>query len=186
MAALSALLLSAGPASAAKPFGKDGTINACVKAKGKNKGALRVVAGKRACRKMRGWRPLSWSVVGSGNAPIQSGSQGASGQQGPQGSAGPEGKQGSQGVAGTVEKSLLDTIQAQSLQIDELNEDVADLTGEVLALEGTVSGACDQVELLTDQSNEILNSLLGSSVAVLGNLLNVPSPPDELATFECG
>jgi hypothetical protein len=214
MAALGALLLStAGPASAAKPFGKDGTIHACFKAKGKNKGALRVVPSKRSCRKMRGWRQLSWSAVGSGGASGQAGSQGAGGRQGPQGNPGPEGKQGSQGVAGAVEKSLLDTIQAQSLQIDELTEDVTDLTGEVLslegnlsdltgdlgglegtvggltgdltAIEGTVGETCDQLSQLTTQADEILDSLLGSSVAILGNLLNVPSPPDPLGTFEC-
>jgi hypothetical protein len=214
MAALSALLLStAGPASAAQPFGKDGTIYACFKAKGKNKGALRVVPSKRSCRKMRGWRPMSWSAVDSGDASGQIGSQGTGGLQGQQGNPGPEGKQGSQGVAGTVEKSLVDTIQAQSLQIDELTEDVTDLAGEVLTLEGdlsdltgglgdvegdvgnlsagltdlegTVGDSCEQLSTLTDQSDEILDSLLGSSVAILGNLLNVPSPPDPLGTFEC-
>lgn len=215
MAALGALLLStAGPASAAQPFGKDGTIYACFKAKGKNRGALRVVSRKPACKRMRGWRPLSWSAVDPGGTSGQVGSQGANGQQGPEGSPGPEGKQGSQGLAGTVEQSLLDTIQAQSLQIDELTEDVTELAGEVLTLEGsladltgglgdvegvvgnltsgltdlegTVGDTCDQLELLTDQSNDILDSLLGSTVAILGNLLNVPSPPDELVAFECG
>jgi hypothetical protein len=213
VAALSVFLLSltAGAAIGAQSIGKGGVIYSCFKAKGKNRGALRVVPSKLSCRKMRGWRPLSWSAVGAGSGPT--GSQGAGGQQGPQGNPGPEGKQGSQGVAGTVEKSLVDTIQAQSLQIDELTDDVTDLTGEVLTLEGgltdltgdlgdvegdignlstglanlegTVGDTCEQLSTLTDQSNEILDSLLGSSVAILGNLLNVPSPPDELDPFEC-
>jgi hypothetical protein len=205
--------LTTGAAMSAQSIGKDGVIYSCFKAKGKNKGSLRVVPSKRSCRKMRGWRPLSWSAVGASGASGQAGSQDAGGQPGPQGNPGPEGKQGSQGTAGTVEKSLVDTIQAQSLQIDELTEDVTDLADEVLTLEGgltsvtdglgdvegdvgnlstgltnlegTVGGTCEQLSTLTDQSNEILDSLLGSSVAVLGNLLNVPSPPDELEPFEC-
>lgn len=175
MAALGALLLStAGPASAAKPLGKDGTIYACFKAKGKNKGALRVVSRKPACRKMRGWRPLSWSVTG----PAGHEARIERGQQGPQGDAGAEGKVGQAGAAGQVEESLLETIEDQTTQINALTAQVADL-------EGTVGDACGQLSTLTDQSNEILDSLLGSSVAILGNLLNVPSPPDELPTFEC-
>lgn len=186
MAALGALLLTAaGPASAAKPFGKDGTIYACFKVKGKNKGALRVVSRKPACKRMRGWQPLSWSAVDSGGASGQVGSQGVSGQQGPQGSPGAEGKQGEQGLAGQVEKTLIETVQSQATQINALSAEVTDLTDKVQGLEGTVGDTCDQLEVLTDQSNEILDSLLGSSVAILGNLLNVPSPPDPLGTFEC-
>jgi hypothetical protein len=211
--ALSALFLSAaGSASAVQPFAKHGVINACVKAKGKNRGALRLVTSKRGCKKLRGWRAMSWTASRAGNQ--TRGATGSKGEQGPQGDPGPEGKQGPQGTSGAVEQSLVDTIQAQSLQINELTEDMTDLAGEMLTLEGnlsdltgglgdvegevgnltagltdlegTVGNTCDQLELLTDQSNDILNSLLGSSVAVLGNLLNVPSPPDELATFECG
>jgi hypothetical protein len=195
-ATLSVFLLSmANTTSAAKPLGKNGEIHACFKAKGKNKGALRVVAAKRACRKMRGWRALSWSAKGPSGQDAQSNH----GQQGPQGSPGPEGKAGQPGAAGQVEQSLLETIQNQSAQINALTAQVTDLSGKVLSLEGSLSGltgdldnlegtvgdAGDQLELLTDQSNDILNSLLGSSVAILGNLLNVPSPPDELAAFEC-
>jgi Collagen triple helix repeat (20 copies) len=211
VAALGALLLStAGPASAAKPFGKDSVIYACVKAKGKSKGTMRVVTSKRGCRKMRGWRPLSWSANGSSGASGQVGSEGTRGQQG---EPGPEGKQGQQGAAGQVEKTLTETVQSQATQINALSAEVTDLTGEVLGLEGdlseltgdlgglegtvgslsgdltdiegTVSETCDQLTQLTTQADEILDSLLGSSVAILGNLLNVPSPPDPLGTFEC-
>lgn len=213
--ALAGLSLStAGAASAVQPFAKNGVVNACVKAKGKNRGALRVVTSKRGCKKLRGWRAMSWTAIGAAGQSGSQGVDGGMGAQGPKGDPGPEGKQGSQGVAGTVEEALLNTIQAQSLQIDELNDDVTDLAGEVLALEGdvtdltgglgdvegevgnltagltdlegTVGDSCDQLELLTDQSNEILDSLLGSSVAVLGSLIDVPSPPDELVAFECG
>lgn len=192
-----ALLLStAGPASAAKPFAKKGVIHACIKAKGKNKGALRVVAAKRACKRMRGWRALSWSAKGQAGRDAQANG----GQPGPQGSPGPEGKPGQPGAAGQVEQSLLETIQTQSAQINALTEQVTDLSGKVLSLEGglsavtgdlanlegTVGEACGQLSVLTTQADEILSSLLGSTVAVLGNLLDVPSPPDPLGAFECG
>jgi hypothetical protein len=196
-AALVALLLStAGPASAAKPFGKKGVIHACIKAKGKNRGALRVVAAKRACKRMRGWRALSWSAKGQPGRDAQANG----GQPGPQGSPGPEGKPGQPGAAGQIEQSLLETIQTQSAQINALTEQVTDLSGKVLSLEGglstvtgdlvnlegTVGEACGQLSVLTDQTDEILSSLLGSTVAVLGNLLDVPSPPAPLGAFECG
>lgn len=195
MAMLSAFLCStAGAASAVKPLSKKGVIHACFKAKGKHRGALRVVANKRACRKMPGWRALAWSAKG-----VASQGQTDHGQQGRQGSTGAEGKAGQPGAAGQVEQSLLETIQNQSAQINALSAQVADLSGKVLALEGGLSGlsgglanlegtvdeTCGQLALLTDQSNDILNSLLGSSVAVLGNLLDVPSPPGELLEFEC-
>ena len=213
VAALSTLVfaLTAGAATGAPSIGKNGVIFSCFKAKGKNKGALRVVASKRSCRKMRGWRPLSWSAAGSGAG--QAGSQGAGGQQGPQGNSGPEGKEGQQGAASQVEKTLIETVQSQATQINALTAEVTDLTDEVLGLEGDLSGltgdlgdlegtvsdlsggltdlegtvgeTCDQLDVLTTQADEILDSLLGSTVAIIGNLINVPSPPDPLGTFEC-
>lgn len=194
VAASSMLLfaLTAGTASGAPSIGKNGVIFSCFKAKGKNKGALRVVAGKRSCRRMRGWRPLSWSVSGpSGTG--QTGSPGARGARGPQGNPGPEGKEGQQGAASQVEQALIDTVQSQAAQIDALSAEVTGLSSEVLglkgdltALEGTVGDACDQLELVTTQADEILDSLLGTTVAVVGTLLDVPSPPDPLGPFECG
>jgi uncharacterized protein YoxC len=214
-AALSALVLStvgAGTASA-QSYGKDGTIHACYKAKGKNKGALRVVSASRACRKLRGFRPLSWSADGTVGGSGQNGSQGAAGSGGDAGQPGPEGKQGTPGAASQVEKTLIETVDSQTKQINGLTKEVTDLAGEVLDLEadvttltsglGSVEGnvtsltsgltdleattgeTCEQVEAVTKQSDKILNSLLGSSVAILGNLLNVPTPPDPLGTFEC-
>jgi uncharacterized protein YoxC len=216
VAALSALVFStvgAGAASA-QSFGKDGTIHACYKAKGKNKGALRVVPASRACRKLRGFRPLSWGADSTAGGAGQSGSQGAAGSGGDVGQPGPEGKQGTPGAASQVEKSLIDTVDSQTKQINSLTKEVTDLTDEVLDLEGdvttltsglgsvegnvtsltsgltnlkdTTGETCEQVEAVTEQSDKILSSLLGSSVAILGNLLNVPTPPSPLGTFECG
>lgn len=142
------------------------------------------------------------------------GSHGDGAQEGPQGNPGPEGKQGQQGIGGQVEKSLIDTVKTQTTEIDGLASQVTDLTDEVLGLEGeltdlsggltnlegnvtglggdlldiedTVGETCAQLETVTEQSDKLRSSLLGSSVAVLGNLLNVPSPPSALGTFECG
>jgi uncharacterized protein YoxC len=217
MAALYALAFSTAGAgtAAAQSFGKDGIIHACYKAKGKDKGALRVVPTASGCRKLRGWRPFSWSA--SSGRSGQNGSQGTAGehgQQGPQGNPGPEGKEGQQGTAGQIEKSLTETIQKQTSQIDVLTEQVTDLTDEVLVmegdlidlsggladvegnvtdltgglgnLEGTVDETCDQLTTVTDQSDEILQSLLGASVGgILNAVLDIPSLPDELGTFEC-
>lgn len=226
--ALGVLALSAGAALAkSQPVGKNGVIYACFKAQGKNKGALRVVPTANGCRKLHGWRPVSWSAIGSSGAGGQSGSQGANGAggnngaAGSQGSAGPEGKEGQQGAASTVEKSLLETVNTQTSEINSLTKQVTDLADEVLNLEGdvtnglldlegdlsnglldmegnvtdlgdelldvekTVGETCTQLTAVTKQANEILTSLLGSSVAVLGNLINVPSPPGQLGAFKC-
>lgn len=229
MAALSALTFSTAGAgtAAAQSLGNDGTIHACYKAKGKNKGALRVVPTSQGCRKLPGFRPVSWSASGPPGGTGSQGVAGTAGEQGPQGDSGAEGKEGPQGVASQVEKTLIDTVKTQAGQIDTLNKQVTDLTAEVLdlggkvidltggvtsfedkmsvlvkelvdlevhmfgledeigGLEDTVTGACAQLTTLTKQTDEILTSLLGSSVAILGNLLNVPNPPAQLGAFKC-
>jgi hypothetical protein len=217
MAALSALVLSTAGAgtAAAQSYGKDGMIHACYKAKGKNKGALRIVPTARGCRKLRGWRPVSWGANGAG-VPGQAGQQGASGS-GSQGSPGPEGKEGPQGSAGQVEKTLLDTIKTQSTQIDVLTGQVTDLTGEVLDLEGdvtdltggltglegdvtdlagglgdlegTVDETCSQLTVVTDQADEIVTGVTGvtlnNALQIIGGLVSFPGLPATLGTFEC-
>jgi hypothetical protein len=142
---------------------------ACVKAKGKNRGALRLVPSPRGCKRLRGWRPVAWSASISSSATGQSGSQGAGGEQGLQGNPGPEGKEGQQGVAGQVEKSLVDTIQTQSVKIDELTDEVANLEGDLADLEGTVGETCSQLTTLTGQSDEIVS---GVTTPELNNPLN--------------
>lgn len=215
VAALSTFLFStAGVATATQPLGKNGVIYACFKAKGKNKGALRVVASKRGCKKLRGgWRPVSWSANGSSGASGQSGTQGSagtSGERGPQGNPGPEGKEGEQGLTGTVEESLVETIQTQTTQIHDLTQQVTGLSGEllgleadlntqvtsltnevtgltneVLGLEDTVKSACTQLSALTDQSDELIGKVGG--IELLGGLgvLKIPTLPALLGSFEC-
>ncbi len=177
IAAFSVLFLSLSASSAAgAQIGKNGVIHSCFKAKGKNKGALRVVPGKRSCRRLHGsWRPLSWSMSSPSPAtpalPV-----------GPQGNPGQEGQAG---AAGQVDKSLIETVKNQATEIEGLTNKVTDLTNELLSLKSTVGETCSQLTTVTEQSDKLLSSLLGSTVAVLGNLLNVPSPPSPLGTFEC-
>ncbi len=195
IAVLAALLLAAtvGAGSAsAHPFGKNGYVYACYKVKGKNRGALRVVRHARKCKRMRGWRRMSWSALGFSGPAGARGSQGSTGQSGPAGERGPQGEAGTQGAAGEIEKSLIETVQTQSLQIDELTNEVSSLTGsvtslvseltdqelelasltgqvssltsELVNLEGTVEGACTQISEVTDQSDELTEAVAGLSL----------------------
>jgi hypothetical protein len=185
---LGALLFAtvgASPAGA-QPFGRDGVIHACFKAKGRNRGALRVVASQGGCRKLRGWRPMSWSATGFSGGAGGAGPRGATGVEGPAGEPGPRGETGQQGVAGEVEQSLLDTVQSQTSQIEALTEEVSDLANEVVDLEETVESACAKIPLLAEHSDETAAALVGSSVGgILGAVFNVPNPPDPLGTVEC-
>jgi hypothetical protein len=189
--ALCALVLSTAGVgtAAAKPLGSNGVIYACFKAKGKNKGALRVVSSPNGCRKLRGWRPMSWSANSSTGSSGQSGGEGTRGELGQPGPKGDTGTEGKQGTAGQVEKSLTETIQSQTVQINGLTKQVTDLTGDVTDLEKTVGDACDQLEVLTGRSDELLGAIGGLSVnnalQILGGLLEIPTLPAALGTFEC-
>ena len=89
LAAAMLLVGLCGTSHAASPVGKDGTIHACYKVKGKPKGTLRVIPTKARCK--RGERKVVW------NAASQSGQSGTSGQAGSSGS----GQQGQAGTDGT-------------------------------------------------------------------------------------
>ncbi len=209
VAGLIAGLVLAGPASAASPV-KDGQIRACYKVKGKSKGAMRVVAGKR-CK--RGERPLSWSVVGPPGAPGSQGTQGGTGPQGPQGNPGASGSAGSAGASGGSTLGLESQVASLSLEVDELKQILAGVTNSELTgviddlpgLQSTVSGLgttvsglssnvtalggdfdllCKQTEELNEQS-----SLLGAAfgdIEVLSGLVSLGLPVvDDLDPFTC-
>lgn len=190
------LFACSGGASAATPYSAGGVVNACYKVKGKEKGALRLVKSSRSCKRMRGWRRVSWSAVGPQgvSGPTDgSVSDGQPGPAGPTGPAGPQGEPGSPGLVDDVEKSLLETIQKQSDQIEALTTqvqglagdlvdlegvvgllggDVTDveglvggLVGDVNSLEGVVGGTCNQLGALTERSDELLSTLENSSIA---------------------
>jgi hypothetical protein len=223
-AALLAMTVGVGSASARpagkNPLSKDGVIYACYKVKGKERGSLRVVRHPRACRKLRGWHRTAWSAVdsfgvsGQHGAAGTAGGNGGAGPAGPQGAPGQPGEAGQPGVAGTVEQSLIETIQTQSLQIDELTDEVTTLTGQltglvsnVAGLEGDVGGlegavgsltgdvtllgetvedVCGQVSDVTEQTDLLAGVIGGISLdTILAVLLEVPPLPAALGEYEC-
>ncbi|HEY8501134.1 MAG TPA: hypothetical protein VIL21_00475 [Solirubrobacterales bacterium] len=137
LAALALLLITMSPsASAHLRLAKDGKIHACYKAKGKGKGALRVVrSGKVRCPKK--WRKVAWYAAGP------AGSQGASGA---------TGAPGQDGTAGT--KVLED-------KVSELVTKVQSLEANLAAVLGTTQALCGQVTTLTGQLNAVMTTLSG-------------------------
>lgn len=155
-AVLTAMVL-AGSASAAPPVGKDGKIHACYKAKGKRKGAMRIVSGNKRCR--RGERRVAWIAAGAAGRPGQPGARGGSGPQGPAGAP--------------ADPALLEArIAALTLKIDDLEgllcDQTALLTDQTNLLRGAIGGLS-------------LNNVL----SVLGGLLNIPALPPVLPAFDC-
>jgi hypothetical protein len=173
-------------------LGRDGNIHACYVAKGKHKGALRVVTSASSCKRRRGERPLSWSLSGPTGAP----GQGSAGERGANGAQGPDGSEGFQGPAGQLEKSVVETIQTQSKEINGLTQQVTGLTQEVTSLEGvittvegTLATACTQLSDTTAQVDTLQGALgnlsLNSLLLGLGGGLNIPILPAPLGAFSC-
>ncbi|HEX4465288.1 MAG TPA: hypothetical protein VH042_11685 [Solirubrobacterales bacterium] len=199
--AAAAMLLAAlgGSASAASPVGKDGTIHACYRVKGKPKGNLRVVAAKARCK--RGERKVVWSATG------QNGQSGSSGQNGSSGS-GQQGQAGTDGTPSPGEVALKTQVASLNLKIDGLEEVLGGLTkGDLLGAVNTVKGLnntdltetvdalplvsslCTQNEELAEQINLISgvveNLGLSSALEALG-LLVIPTLPADLPPLGCG
>lgn len=207
LAAAAALLAVACTSASAAPIpGRNGQIHACYKAKGKAKGAMRVVAGKR-CR--RGERRLAWSVSGP------PGAVGAGGAQGGQGTAGAQGAPGSGAGGGTTMASLETKVASLSLEVETLKKllqgvgsgdleglvnglpalqsSVSGLTSTVSGLGSTVTGLtsktnslCTQASGLTTGLNE-LNAGTGAMkvLGLVGLSLDTTSLPEELGSFTC-
>jgi Collagen triple helix repeat (20 copies) len=153
------LLLAPLASAASAPLTSDGSVHACVKAKGKasQRGMLRVVGPNRKCNTKRGWKALNWSVTGP------AGDNGAQGPAGPKGAAGTNGSNGSNGAAGekgsdaTVESQLKEVIASQTKEIEKLTDEVSTLTGGLLNLTSTVNG----VEGTLDSTVTSLSTLTG-------------------------
>jgi hypothetical protein len=184
----------AADAGAAKLVGKDGKVYACYKAKGKSKGAVRLVAKKGKCK--RGEKKVSWSVAGPA---------GESGQSGENGSGGESGAAGETGATGV--KGLEGRVQALSTKVTALESILggitnADLTGLLAKLQGIsptqlqeavasvadVKALCTQATALTSQVDALGTSLggvsLGGTIPVLLKLV-VPAVPTALQPFGC-
>jgi hypothetical protein len=178
-------------ASAAAPVGKSGQIHACYRAKGKSKGAMRLVGAKQRCK--RGERKVSWSVAG--------GPTGATGASGPTGSQGPSGSTSSSSSALESEvaalkvevgslKSILSGVTSTELTgaLSKLNGITGVQLGETVKALPMVSSLCSQDALLTTQLNTVQGVVGGISlggVLPIGLLLNTPSLPAELTSYTC-
>jgi hypothetical protein len=199
LAAVLCLLLTtlAPSADAARLVGKDGRVYACYKAKGKRKGAVRLVAKKGHCRK--GEKKISWNAQGP------SGENGTNGEQTANGEPGSPGEPGAAGNAGALENR----IAALTKKVGGLEEvlkginpgDLTSVLGKLQGISGTqlqeaigsvadANALCVQAKKLTEQSNVLGGafggiSLTGAAGPVLGVLgLMVPSVPS-LPAFSC-
>ncbi|HEX6457245.1 MAG TPA: collagen-like protein [Solirubrobacterales bacterium] len=179
--ALCAFVLFTSSPSVAFPVAKDGRIHACYKAKGRGKGALRLVRnGKVRCPKK--WKKVAWSAGG------------VPGPQGEQGARGETGATGAQGLPGRNENVV----------VNELEDKVTELLGKVQSLEAILNGVtnvellaaiantkalCTQVSTLTGQLNSVEEALgglkLNAVLTTLGGLLEIPTLPGPLPSFSC-
>lgn len=216
VSALAAAMLLVGLCStslAATPVGKDGTIHACYKVKGKPKGTLRVVGAQKRCK--RGERKVVWNATGS------SGAGGANGQGGANGASGGSGQSGSNGTSGT-EAVLKSQIASLSVKLEGLEGILNGIThGQLLGVLGTLNGVnntgllnavdavkgldnteltetvgslplvsalCTQNEEMGKQINLISGVVKGlglsSALEALG-LLVIPTLPADLPTLGC-
>jgi hypothetical protein len=155
IAALIGLLASlcfASPASAAKKrhtlVGNDGKIRACYRVKGKPRGMVRVVRGKRhRCR--RGERRMAFVA------------RGPRGQVGPPGAQGAKGDTGASGPAGSATAS-------SSADVAGLESEIGLLTQRVESLEGVLNGITngDLTGILATLNGITNEDLLGTIGAV--------------------
>jgi len=181
-------------AGAAKLVGKDGKVYACYKAKGKAKGAVRLVPKKGKCK--RGEKKISWGSVGPAGESGQGGENGTSGESG---AAGETGTAGVKGLESKVQ-SLTSKVTALESVLQGITN--ADLLGMLSKLQGisptqlqeavaavaNVKALCTQASVLTSRANE-LGSLFGGIElgGVIPSLLKlvVPSAPASLQPFGC-
>ncbi|HEX4731735.1 MAG TPA: hypothetical protein VH299_10725, partial [Solirubrobacterales bacterium] len=179
--------------------GKDGRVYACYKAKGKRKGAVRLVTKKGKCHK--GEKKVSWSAAGPAG---QSGENGQNGENGAGGEGGAGGEKGTTGTQGLEKQVQSLTSKVTSLESVLKGINPGDLTGMLSKLQGIsptqlqeavasvtkVNALCDQTKTLTSQSNA-----LGSALGGL-KLINVLPPltiglekavpiPNPLSAFAC-
>src|ERR1700749_5045521 len=96
-----ALLVAPLASAGTSPRIKGGVIHACMKTKGKKsqRGTIRVVSSAKQCKKNKGEKPLTWSLVGTTGAQGTTGPEGQAGAKGTSGTSGTTGSTGSNGAA---------------------------------------------------------------------------------------
>lgn len=184
------LLLVPLAAAAKGPKVGNGVIHACLKTKGKKtqRGTIRIVSAAKQCKRKKGERPLTWSLLGpSAGGNGADAAAGATGPQGPPGSAGatgPRGEQGPTGQGATVETVLKETIVHQSLEIEQLTTKLQSLTSGVVDLEGTVNGVKGTVAGL-GQTVTGLNGTVGDLNGTVGDLKTTTEGLATKVTGQC-
>jgi hypothetical protein len=176
-------------------IGKNGRVYACYKAKGKNKGAVRLVPKKGKCRK--GEKKVSWSAAGPAGQSGENGQNGENGAGGEGGAGGEKGTTGTQGLEKQVQ-SLTDKVTSLESVLKGITN--GDLTGMLSKLSGVSSGTqlqeaiasaadvkalCDQTKVLTERAN-VLGEVFGGLklITLLAVTLEKAVPvPTPLAAF---
>jgi hypothetical protein len=186
--------LIVGEASAAKLVGKDGKVYACYKAKGKRKGAVRLVAEKGKCHK--GEKKVSWSVTGPSG---ESGTGGENGTAGEGGAGGEKGATATQGLEKQVQSLTGKVTQLESVLKGITNTELLGALGKLQGVSGAglqeavakvpvVNTLCKQSGLLTTQANALDTALggfeLGGTIPPLLHLIT-PMVPQPLESFSC-
>ena len=192
-AALCAAVL-VGEASGAL-IGKDGRVYACYKAKGKRKGAVRLVAKKGKCHK--GEKKVSWGATPG--LPGENGQNGENGVAGEGGAGGEKGTTATQGLEKQVQSLTSKVTQLESVLKGITNTELLGALGKLQGVSGTglqeavasvanVKALCAQTSVLTTQSNALGSALggieLGGLIPALLKLV-VPAAPKALEPFSC-
>lgn len=173
--------------------GKDGRVYACYKAKGKRKGAVRLVAKKGKCHK--GEKKVSWGAAPG--APGENGQNGENGVGGEGGAGGEKGATATQGLEKQVQSLTSKVTQLESVLKGITNTELLGALGKLQGVSGTglqeavakvpvVNTLCAQSSKLTEQSNAMGTAVEGISLlgATLLELV-VPQLPAALPKFTC-
>ena len=180
------LLLTPAQAGAAFNPGAGGVLYACVKVKGKHKGAMKLVGAHKKCK--HGQRKLAWNVTGAAGAPGTNGTSGGS---------------GTPGSSGTNDSTLQSQIDTLTQKLTSLESTVTSLAGTVTGLQSTVAGLastvtglqttsgslCTQLSAVTAQSDALRTVIgglaLNGVLTGLGGVLTIPALPAALGTYTC-
>ena len=183
-----------GEAGGATLVGKDGRVYACYKAKGKHKGAVRLVAKSAHCRK--GEKKVSWSVAGPSG---ENGSNGENGAGGEGGAGGEKGSTGRQGLEKQVQQLTNKVTSLESVLKGITNTELLGALSKLQGISGTqlqeavasvanVKALCTQASVLTTQANALGSALGGlklGGLIPLGLELLAPAVPKALEPFGC-
>jgi hypothetical protein len=189
-AALCAML--ATDAGAVKLVGKDGRVYACYKAKGKRKGAVRLVPKKVKCRK--GERKISWNGAGRAG---EAGSGGENGENGTGGETGAAGETAAtvKGLEGRIAQLTSKVTSLEGVLKGITNTELLGALTKLQGISGTqlqetvasladVKALCTQATKLTSQLNTVGGLFGAFTIPPLLGIV-VPTAPPSLAAFGC-